>query len=84
MQLTAEEVRERKERLARMRSLLFRSELKPKRVKKMKSKTYHRLMLNSEQRKKRLLDPSEELDPEGAKAAAVKQELKRAQVYSVF
>ena len=41
-ELTAEEVKERRARLAKMRNLLFRHELKAKRVKAIKSKTFHR------------------------------------------
>ena len=40
--LTAEEANERRARLAKMRNLLFRHELKAKRVKAIKSKTFHR------------------------------------------
>ena len=41
-ELTAEEVKERRARLAKMRNLLFRHELKAKRVKAIKSKTFAR------------------------------------------
>ena len=40
--LSAEEASERRARLAKMRNLLFRHELKAKRVKAIKSKTFHR------------------------------------------
>ena len=40
--LTLEEAKERRERLARMRSLLFYHELKSKRLKAIKSKEFHR------------------------------------------
>ena len=40
--LTPEEARERRERLGKMRSLLFKHELKAKRLKNIKSKAYHR------------------------------------------
>lgn len=60
-----------------MRSLLFRHEMKRKRVKKIKSKTYHRLL-----KKDRLKAASAEslMDPEAAKEEARKQEFKRAEV----
>eukprot|EP00271_Cylindrocystis_brebissonii_P022634 TRINITY_DN878_c0_g3_i1.p1 TRINITY_DN878_c0_g3~~TRINITY_DN878_c0_g3_i1.p1 ORF type:complete len:1258 (-),score=449.77 TRINITY_DN878_c0_g3_i1:103-3876(-) len=80
--LTVEEVLERKERLSRMRALLFRSELKAKRVKKIKSKTFHRLLLKSEKRARANAaggDASAHMDPEEAKELAIKQEYKRAQ-----
>jgi len=41
-ELTAEEVKERRSRLAKMRNLLFKHELKSKRVKAIKSKTFAR------------------------------------------
>ena len=75
-----EEVRERRERLAKMRSLHFRSEEKAKRVRKIKSKTFHRLLKKSEARKRTKLDLTGEIDPEEAKEEAIKQEFKRAQV----
>ena len=40
--LSVEEVKERSARLAKMRNLLFKHELKAKRVKAIKSKTFHR------------------------------------------
>ena len=40
--LSVEEVKERRARLAKMRNLLFKHELKAKRVKAIKSKTFHR------------------------------------------
>lgn len=60
-----------------MRSLLFRHELKMKRIKKVKSKVYHRMM-----KKDRLKASSHEMlmDPEAAKEQAMKQEFKRAEV----
>ncbi|XP_057822016.2 uncharacterized protein C57A7.06 [Cryptomeria japonica] len=74
--VTLEEVRERQGRLAKMRSLMFRHELKAKHIKKIKSKTYHRL-LKKERRKAGLGDTSN--DPEAAKEYAMKQEFKRAE-----
>lgn len=61
-----------------MRSLLFRNELKAKHVKKIKSKTYHRLL-----KKDRLKAESSQpqMDPEAAKEYAMKQERLRAEVY---
>ena len=41
-ELTPEEARERRARLAKMRNLLFKHEMKAKRVKAIKSKTFHR------------------------------------------
>lgn len=46
-----EEARERKNRLAKMRALLFYHEVKAKRMKKIKSKEYHRKLKKAEKRK---------------------------------
>ncbi|KQK21752.1 uncharacterized protein C57A7.06 isoform X2 [Brachypodium distachyon] len=74
--MDVEDVRERQNRLAKMRSLLFRHEMKAKRVKKIKSRTYHRI-----KKKDRLKAASADLeaDPEAAKEFAMKQEFKRAE-----
>lgn len=76
-QVSIDEVKERQNRLAKMRSLLFRHEMKAKHIKKIKSKTYHRLL-----KKDRLKAASAEMqmDPEAAKEQAMKQEFKRAEV----
>lgn len=60
-----------------MRSLLFRHEMKAKHIKKIKSKTYHRLL-----KKDRVKEASVqiEMDPDAAKELAMKQEFKRAEV----
>ncbi|KAL1225152.1 hypothetical protein V5N11_033563 [Cardamine amara subsp. amara] len=61
-------------RVAKMRSLLFRHELKSKRIKKIKSKTYHRL------KNKGLKAAAVALmDPEMAKEVAMKQEVERVE-----
>ncbi|KAF8401450.1 hypothetical protein HHK36_012389 [Tetracentron sinense] len=74
--ISVEDVKERQDRLAKMRSLLFRHEMKAKHVKKIKSKTFHRLL-----KKDRLKVASAEMqmDPEAAKEHAMKQEFKRAE-----
>ncbi|PRW50835.1 U3 small nucleolar RNA-associated 14-like protein A [Chlorella sorokiniana] len=50
-ELTVEEARERQNRLAKMRALLFYHEAKAKRLKKIKSKEYRRKLKKSEKRK---------------------------------
>ncbi|CAN6289489.1 unnamed protein product [Urochloa humidicola] len=70
-----EDVRERQNRLAKMRSLLFRHEMKAKRVKKIKSRTYHRML----KKDKLKAETAFEADPEAMKDYAMKQELKRAE-----
>lgn len=68
---------ERRDRIAKMRNLLFHHEMKQKHIKKIKSKTYHRLL-----KKDRLkaFSAQMEMDPEAAKEQARKQEFKRAEV----
>ncbi|XWS46633.1 hypothetical protein CRYUN_Cryun14cG0085400 [Craigia yunnanensis] len=61
--------------IAKMRSLLFHHEMKSKRIKKIKSKTYHHLK-NKDKQKATSVEML--MDPEVAKEQARKQELKRA------
>lgn len=77
-QLSVEEVRERQQRLSKMRSLLFQHEAKSKRVAKIKSKTFRRL-----DKSKKMRDFME-TDEEAVKEAGLKQEQKRAEVCHVF
>ncbi|CAH9146993.1 unnamed protein product [Cuscuta epithymum] len=73
--ISVEDVKGRQNELAKMRSLLFRHEVKAKRLKNIKSKAYHRLL-----KKDRLkAATSAETDPEAAKELAMKQEFKRAE-----
>ncbi|KDP28173.1 hypothetical protein JCGZ_13944 [Jatropha curcas] len=74
--ISAEDVKDKWNHIAKMRSLLFRHEVKMKRIKKIKSKVYHRML-----KKDRLKVSSDEMhmDPEAAKEQAMKQEFKRAE-----
>ncbi|GFP81432.1 uncharacterized protein c57a7.06 [Phtheirospermum japonicum] len=72
--ISVEDMMDRQEQLAKMRSLLFRHELKAKRVKKIKSKTYHRLLKKD---RKKAAEAAILMDPEAAKEQAMKQEYKR-------
>ncbi|XP_058202992.1 uncharacterized protein C57A7.06 [Rhododendron vialii] len=74
--ISVEDVKDRKDHLAKMRSLLFRHELKAKRIKKIKSKTFHRVL-----KKDRLkaVAAEMEMNPEAAKDLAMKQEFERAE-----
>ncbi|KAL2538946.1 U3 ribonucleoprotein (Utp) family protein [Forsythia ovata] len=74
--ISIEDVKDRQDRLARMRSLLFRHEMKAKRIKKIKSKTYHRLLKKD---RSKAVEAEIQLDPEAAKDLAMKQEFKRAE-----
>ncbi|XP_024026216.1 uncharacterized protein C57A7.06 [Morus notabilis] len=74
-EVSVEDERDRQNRIAKMRSLLFRHEMKAKHIKKIKSKTFHRLL-----KKDRLKAASSEnqIDPEAAKELARKHEFERA------
>ncbi|XVF32788.1 hypothetical protein REPUB_Repub17cG0112800 [Reevesia pubescens] len=74
--ISAEDYMKHRDHIAKMRSLLFHHEMKRKRIKKIKSKTYHRL-----KNKDKLKAASAEMlmDPEAAKEQARKQEFKRAE-----
>ncbi|KAF3947043.1 hypothetical protein CMV_026769 [Castanea mollissima] len=75
-QVSVEDEKERHNRIAKMRSLLFRHEMKAKHIKKIKSKTYHRLLKKDRLKTAAALT---EMDPEAAKEQAMKQEFKRAE-----
>ncbi|XP_061365521.1 uncharacterized protein C57A7.06 [Gastrolobium bilobum] len=74
--VTIEDEKDRQNRIAKMRSLLFRHEMKAKHIKKIKSRTFHRLL-----KKDRLKAESSriQMDPEAAKEFAMKQERQRAE-----
>ncbi|KAD3338173.1 hypothetical protein E3N88_33694 [Mikania micrantha] len=74
--VSAEDVKERQDRLAKMRNLLFRHEIKSKRIKNIKSKTYRRLLKKD---KSKVGSTDIEMNPEVAKELAEKQEFKRAE-----
>ncbi|KAF8195123.1 Utp14-domain-containing protein [Pholiota molesta] len=73
-QLSVEEVAQRRAELRKMRELMFRAEIKAKRVGKIKSKTYRRLRRKERERLGEKIDEAES-DPEAAK---MKAELDRA------
>ena len=53
----AEQLKQRYEELAKLKSLLFKSEIKNRRVAKIKSKLYHKLKKRDKEReKKKLMD----------------------------
>ncbi|XP_074286816.1 uncharacterized protein C57A7.06 [Silene latifolia] len=72
--ISVEDVKERQERLAKMRSLLFHHELKAKRISKIKSKTYHKI-----KKKDKMKAACSENDPEAERELAEKEERKRAE-----
>lgn len=74
------QLKERYAELARLKSLLFKSEMKNRRVSKIKSKLYHKIKKRDKDREeKKLRDYMEQIDPEAAKAYAEKQELQRVE-----
>ncbi|XP_028786436.1 uncharacterized protein C57A7.06-like isoform X1 [Neltuma alba] len=75
-EISVEDEKERRNRIAKMRSLLFRHEMKAKHIKKIKSKTYHRLLKKD---RIKAISAQIEVDPEAAKEFAVKQERLRAE-----
>lgn len=80
-QVSVEDHVKYRDHIAKMRSLLFRHELKSKRIKKIKSKTYHRLR-NKDRRKAESVEML--MDPEATKEQLMKQEFKRAEVTCDF
>ncbi|XWS09588.1 hypothetical protein CRYUN_Cryun39dG0002700 [Craigia yunnanensis] len=74
--ISVEDYMKNRNHIAKMRSLLFHHEMKSKRIKKIKSKTYHRLK-NKDKQKATSVEML--MDPEAAKEQARKQELKRAE-----
>ncbi|KAM6558358.1 hypothetical protein CsatA_027597 [Cannabis sativa] len=73
--VSAEDEKERQNRIAKMRSLLFRHELKAKHIKKIKSKTFHRLLKKD---KLKAASSENQMDPEASKDMARRQEYDRA------
>lgn len=75
--IDAKQLSQRYEELNKLKSLLFRSEIKNRRISKIKSKLYHKLKKREKDREeKKLRDYMEEIDPEAAKAYREKEEMK--------
>ncbi|BAT86300.1 uncharacterized protein HKW66_Vig0058290 [Vigna angularis] len=74
--VSIEDEKDRQNRIAKMRSLLFRHEMKAKHIKKIKSRTFHRLL-----KKDRFKAEASQIqmDPEAAKEHAMKRERERAE-----
>ncbi|CAA7264937.1 unnamed protein product [Cyclocybe aegerita] len=73
--LSVEEVAERRNELRKMRELMFRAEIKARRVSKIKSKTYRRLRRKEKERLGEKIDEQEESDSEESR---LKREMERA------
>lgn len=74
--LSVEEVAERRAQLKKMRELMFRVELKAKRVSKIKSKTYRRIQRKEKEKMAAKLDGDAEDEDEDA--TRLKREVERA------
>lgn len=73
--LSVEEVAQRRGELRKMRELMFRAEIKARRIGKIKSKTYRRLRRKEKERLGEKIDENEGSEDEAGK---LKQELDRA------
>ena len=73
--LSVEEVAARRAELRKMRELMFRAEVKAKRVSKIKSKTYRRIKKKEREKLAKKLDGDEDLDDEEVR---LKMEVQRA------
>ena len=73
--LSVEEVAQRRGELRKMRDLIFRAEIKARRVKKIKSKTYRRIHRKEQERLGEKINEGEDIDDEERK---LKQDLDRA------
>lgn len=78
--IDAKELEQRYSQLSKMKNLMFRQEHKNKRIKKIKSKLYHKLKKKEKQREEgKMRTYLEEVDPEAAAELANKDELKKAE-----
>ena len=69
----AGQLKERFQELSKLKSLLFKSEIKNRRVSKIKSKLYHKIKKRDKEREeKKLVDYMEQVDPAAAEAYAEK------------
>ncbi|KIM82209.1 hypothetical protein PILCRDRAFT_820590 [Piloderma croceum F 1598] len=73
--LSVEEVAARRAELRKMRELMFRAEVKAKRVSKIKSKTYRRIKKKEREKLTKKLDKDEDMTDEGVR---LKMEVERA------
>ena len=78
--LDAAQLSERYQEIGKLKSLLFRQEMKKKRVKKIKSKLYHKLKRkDADREEKKLREYLEQVDPEAAQAYRDKEELAKVE-----
>ena len=78
--INAAQLEERYSQLAKQNKLLFQQEIKNKRLKKIKSKLYHKLKKKDKLRENEKLKATlQEVDPEAAKEFAHQDEVKKAE-----
>jgi len=75
--ISEQEVRERMAELGKLRDLMFFQELKAKRKKKIKSKTYHRILKKQKERNQLSLEELRTIDTELANNKEEKMEIQR-------
>ncbi|KAF8929147.1 hypothetical protein BGZ58_009148 [Dissophora ornata] len=77
--MSTEEVEKRRAELRMMRDLMFREEIRAKRVSKIKSKLYHKIKKKERERNALTAEEMAELDPEQAREERLLAEQKRAE-----
>jgi U3 small nucleolar RNA-associated protein 14 len=78
--VSVDQLKARYDEMARLKTLLFRQEIKNRRVSKIKSKLYHKLKKKENDREAGKLEQyMAEVDPEAAKAYKEKAELKKVE-----
>ncbi|KAG0009830.1 hypothetical protein BGZ80_002014 [Entomortierella chlamydospora] len=77
--MTTEEVEKRRSELRMMRDLMFREEIRAKRISKIKSKLYRKIKKKERERNGLTSEEMAELDPEQAREERMLAEQKRAQ-----
>lgn len=77
--MDAEQRKAMQNKLKKMRSLMFHHEIKLKRMKKIKSRTYRKVHKKLKEKNKLSIAELEEIDPELAEKEKMKQETKRVQ-----
>lgn len=80
LELDPEEMKQRIRQMSKLKNLLFRQELKNKRLAKIKSKLYHKIKRKAkEKEEKKLLEELEMVDPEAAREYRERIEEKRVE-----
>ena len=76
--LEPQEMQNRIKQMSKLKFMLFRQEIKNKRIKKIKSKLYHKIKRKAREKdEQKLLQELEQVDPQAAKEYQEKMEQKR-------